>query len=151
MANQEIIANHDACDRAEQSGTANQPAENVRTVTAEKFPRHHGDAEYAGDETSRAERDEVGANVGEIVGRRDNVGRDIGVECGDEKSDQRDECDDGLVEAAKQGNGIPDGFAENYRRGGSDRHADESVKRHGEREDREPGRASACAAIWRSG
>src|SRR5260370_39416341 len=40
-ANQEIISNHDACNRAEQSGVADEPTEDVAAKAAHQLPRHH--------------------------------------------------------------------------------------------------------------
>ena len=43
-----------------------------------------------------------GGEVGEVVGRADDVGADIYVQRRDEQGDQAEEGDEGLVEAAEQ-------------------------------------------------
>src|SRR5262249_57141809 len=47
-----IIRDHDAGNRPQQAGIADQPAENVRTECAEQLPPHHEDAAAATDQTS---------------------------------------------------------------------------------------------------
>src|SRR5271166_2408463 len=49
-AQEEIIADHDAGDGAEQSRVADEPAEDVGTVRGHELPGHHEDADKAGDE-----------------------------------------------------------------------------------------------------
>ena len=57
IAQEEIIANHDAGDRAQQRRTSDQPAKNVRVLSAQQFPRHHEHTKYSGDPTSGPGKD----------------------------------------------------------------------------------------------
>ena len=102
LADEVVVENHDAGDGAEERGAANEPAEDVGTVTGHELPRHHEDADDTGDESTGAEGNEAGTKIGEIVRRGDNVGSNVSVECGDEERDKSNESNERLMEAAEE-------------------------------------------------
>ena len=90
--------------------------------------------------------------VGEVVRGAHDVGADVDVERRDEDGDEREEGDHGgLVEAAEQRDGAPDGLAEDDGGGGGAGDADEAVEGH--RDGKPEGLADDLRrpAIWRSG
>src|ERR1035437_4768070 len=121
VADEEVIADHDAGNGTQQPGVANQPAEDVRVGRREEFPRTHREAEEARDEPTGTKTDQSRIQVGEVVRRRDNIGPDVDVERGNENGDERDEGYKRLMERTDQHDRIPDGMAEEHDGGRRDR------------------------------
>src|SRR6266699_4455731 len=111
FAYDEVIADKHARDGAKKTGVADEPAENVAAVIGHQFPGLHDDAHGAGDETAGAEADAARGEIGEIVGRGDDVGGDVDVEGGHEKRNHRQDDGEGIAEARENGNRIPECFA----------------------------------------
>src|SRR5580704_7223099 len=63
FADDKIIANQDAGDGAEETGVADEPAENITAVVGHELPRLHDDAHDAGDEAAGAEADAAGGKI----------------------------------------------------------------------------------------
>ena len=129
-ADQEVVGDHNAGNRTEQAGIADQPAEDVVVEARQQFPRHHRQAEKAGDQPARAERDQLRIEVGNIVRRRDDIRRDIDVQRRHQQRDHRDEGDHWLMKAPHQIDRVPDRLAEDHCRRRRHRHADERIQRH---------------------
>src|SRR5258708_24762552 len=87
----EIVADHDARDRAEESSIAAQPSQDKRPVVREQFPRHHSDAHEAGDNSSRTKADSPWPQDGEVIGGRHDVSPDVYVESRQHNRNQRDD------------------------------------------------------------
>src|SRR6267143_5386743 len=130
LAHDEIIADENAGDRAEKTGVADEPSENIAAVVRHQFPRLHDDAHGASDQSAGAETDAARRKIREIVRRGNNVGGDVDVEGGHEQRDHRQNHRPGIAEAREDRNRIPKGFAKNNQRGGGDGDTDEGIESH---------------------
>src|SRR6266704_1470136 len=130
FAYDEVIADKHARDGAKKTGVADEPNKNVIGVVRHQLPWLHDDAHGAGDETAGAETDAARGEIGEIVGRGDDVGGDVDVEGGHEKRNHRQDDGEGIAEARKNRDGIPKRLAKDDHGGGSDGDADEGVESH---------------------
>ena len=131
FADEEVVGDHDAGDGAEQAGVTDEPADDVGVGRREQLPWAHRQSKQPGDHATGAETNQAREQVGEVVGGRDDVSADVDVERGDEDGDERDECNDGLMECADELDGIPDGMAEENDRGRGAGDSDEGEEGHG--------------------
>src|SRR6266702_4217772 len=130
FAHDEVVTNKHARDGAKKTGVADEPNKNVIGVVRHQLPWLHDDAHGAGDETAGAETDAARGEIGEIVGRGDDVGGDVDVEGGHEKRNHRQDDGEGIAEARKNRDGIPKRLAKDDHGGGSYGDADEGVESH---------------------
>ena len=87
-AHEEVVRNHDARDRSEQSRVADQPAEDVVAKGREPVPRHHQQAKKARDQSAHAKADVARRKVGEVVRRTDDIRADVDVQRRNQQCDR---------------------------------------------------------------
>ena len=63
-----IIRDQDSADGSEQAAVGDEPGEDVSVGIGDQFPRHHEDADDAGDESAGAAGNQFGGELGKIVG-----------------------------------------------------------------------------------
>ena len=88
----------------------------------------------AGDQAAGAKGNFLRRKVGEVIGRADDVGGDVRGQRRNADSEHGDDQDDGIGEPGQHVHRVPDGLMKDYCRRRSHGHADERVKRHGERQ-----------------
>ena len=114
----------------EQGAVADEPGEDVAGGIGDEFPRHHHDADDAGDQPADAEGDFPRGEVGKIIRGTDHVGGDIrGKRCHAKREHRNDE-DDRVLELRQDIDRIPDRFAVNDSCRRCDGDADERIERH---------------------
>ena len=107
VADEPVIGDQHAGDRAQAARIAEQPLENITARIGKQFPRLHQNADDAGDQTAGAERDPFRKSVGEIVGGRNDVGGDIDRQRRDDDREHRDRDDDRLRKLADEFDRVP--------------------------------------------
>ena len=106
----EIVGDHDSTDRSEQRAVADEPGENVTGRVGHQFPRHHQNADDAGDESADAERNLLRREMREIIRRTNDIGGDVGRQRRDAKREHGDHEHDRILEMRQHIDRIPDRF-----------------------------------------
>src|ERR1700752_1853510 len=130
FANDEVVANQDARDRAEKSGITDKPDENIASVACHYFPGLHGNTDEAGYQATGAKADASRRKIGEIVGGGDHVCGDVDVERGHEQGEHGGHDSERMAEAREAPDRIPERLTEDDERSRRYGDADEGVKGH---------------------
>ncbi len=78
--NQEVVSNHDARNRPEQPGVANEPPKDIASKGAHQLPRHHGEPQQASDQATSAKTDQPRSKIRKVIRRRDDIRPDVYIE-----------------------------------------------------------------------
>ncbi len=113
---------------------ADQPGEDVAGWVGHQFPRHHHDADDAGDQAADAKGNLARSEMREVVRRTNDIGGDVRGEGGEAEREHGDHEHDRIFEMREHVDRIPDGLAIDDRGRRGDRDADEGIERHRERQ-----------------
>ncbi len=133
-AEEEIVGDEDAADRAEQRGIGDEPGVNIAGGVREQLPGLDQNANDARNQAAGAERNSPRPEVGEVVRRADHVGRQVRGQRRQAQGEQGHDQDHGVGELCHQHHRVPDFLAVNDDRRRRDGHAAEGVQPHGRRQ-----------------